>query len=229
MKRRTHFNVFSALLVILLFAIIACIFFLHSVGPSLPTVTETSVSVSSQQDTGKETDGPFAEEAEDFAPIFVGDSRTVGMRDALIKASVEDSSIYIAEAGEGWGWFTSAGIFTLRDYLNREPNRPVIFNLGVNDYVDIDSYIHTYQELTEEYPDTRFYFLSVNPVVDEQCAAVKNEDVAAFNQRLKETFPDQYLDCYTYLMANGYKTVDGLHYTAETYQTIYDYVMDKIE
>ena len=49
--------------------------------------------------------------------------------------------------------------------------------------------------------------------------------VEAFNSDIKDAFPDQYLDCYSYLIENGFQTVDGLHYTEETYQIIHDFAV----
>jgi len=34
-----------------------------------------------------------------------------------------------------------------------------------------------------------------------------------------------YIDTYSYLIAEGFNTVDGLHYTADTYKNIYEYAM----
>ena len=49
-----------------------------------------------------------------------------------------------------------------------------------------------------------------------------------FNAKLKESFPDQYLDCYDYLEQNGFSTVDDLHYTNDTYRAIHDYTVSAI-
>ena len=62
-------------------------------------------------------------------------------------------------------------------------------------------------QIFAEYPDASFYIMSVNPVGD-ACSGASNEEIRDFNAKLKESFPDQYLDCYDYLEQNGFSTVD---------------------
>ena len=44
-------------------------------------------------------------------------------------------------------------------------------------------------------------------------------------EKLKAAFGKRYIDTYTYLIKNGYSSPDGLHYHAESYRKIYNYVM----
>lgn len=155
--------------------------------------------------------------------IFVGDSRTVGMGNA-----VNDTCTYIGKDGEGYNWLTSVGTSQLAAALENSPSLPVFLNFGVNDPENISLYIDCYRSLMQSYPDTPFYLLSVNPLSDNTEFNTTNEMVELFNATLKDAFPDQYLDCYSYLKENGFETVDGLHYTKETYQSIHDFAVHQI-
>lgn len=160
--------------------------------------------------------------------IFVGDSRTVGMQAAVKESHPEDTCMFVAQSGEGYVWFRDTGMAQLEQCIAEDSSCPVILNLGVNDFKNIEDYIVLYQDLFDRYPDTDFYLLSVNPVMDELCTAVSNKDISAFNNRLKEVFPDRFLDCYTYLLSTSLETMDGLHYTSNTYNAIHEYVIEKL-
>ncbi|MCR1842696.1 SGNH/GDSL hydrolase family protein [Murimonas intestini] len=160
--------------------------------------------------------------------IFVGDSRTVGMQEAVKSFYPEDRCMFDAKSGEGYVWFRDTGMAQLESFISEAPDCPVILNLGVNDYKNINEYIELYQELFSSHPDTDFYIMSVNPVMDELCPAISNKIICDFNDKMKESFPDRYLDCYTYLLSTSLETMDGLHYTENTYIAIHDYVVGKL-
>ncbi|MDO5422630.1 MAG: SGNH/GDSL hydrolase family protein [Eubacteriales bacterium] len=156
--------------------------------------------------------------------LFLGDSRTAGMRNALAELGVSDPCSYLAKDGEGCYWLRNTALPELTARLDQEPDTIVITNLGVNDLTECASYLSLYHDLLERYPTTPFYIMSVNPASDD-CSMVANADIESFNQTMQDEFPDLYFDCYHYLMDNGYETVDGLHYTQETYAKIYDYAI----
>ena len=157
--------------------------------------------------------------------IFVGDSRTVGMGEA--EAEIQDSCTYIGEVGEGYRWFTESGLSQMEDAIKAHPDSPVVLNLGVNDLDAIEDYLALYQTFSSAYPDTDFYFLSVNPVT-EQAKHVTNMEIAAFNEKLKSAFPDQYLDSNVYLRSMEFESPDGVHYSYDTYRMIHDYAVRQI-
>lgn len=170
---------------------------------------------------------PQADAADASVPahqvIFVGDSRTVGMGNA-----VNDTCTYIGKDGEGYDWLTAVGASQLAAALESDPDVPVFLNFGVNDPENVSLYIDCYRSLMQTYPNTPFYLLSVNPLSDNTDFNTTNEMVELFNATVKDAFPDQYLDCYSYLKENGFETVDGLHYTQETYQSIHDFAVRQI-
>ena len=162
--------------------------------------------------------------------VFCGDSRTVLMSQTINKPEHE----YIAKSGQGYLWFRSTGMGLLQEYLNEHPKSNVVLNLGVNDVVNCSKYITLYRELFKMYPSTRFYIMSVNPVDDVNYPDIVNrhkstEEVEAFNRKMKETFPIRYIDTYSYLQTVGFETLDGVHYTDQTYWDIYHYAMEKMK
>ncbi|MDO4522605.1 MAG: hypothetical protein Q4B57_05590 [Eubacteriales bacterium] len=171
----------------------------------------------------QETEQSKSAAAAEHHLVFVGDSRTIGMRDAVM-----DSCIYIGAEGEGYDWFSSKGVNDLRQVLDADPVQKVIFNLGVNDPENISLYLTLYQELLTEYPKTSFYMMSVNPLDDNKGFNTTNAMIEDFNADLRESFPDHYLDTYSYLRNSGYETVDGLHYTENTYQQIHAFAVGSV-
>lgn len=113
-------------------------------------------------------------------------------------------------------------------HLPADPKQTVILNFGVNDPENISLYIDFYHAMEEDYPDTSFYYLSVNPLVDSENFNTTNEMISLFNATMKSAFPDNYLDSNVYLTGAGYETVDGLHYTEDTYRMIHNFVVDKL-
>lgn len=157
--------------------------------------------------------------------LFVGDSRTVGMRNAVNEADSSDTCTYIAEEGMGYDWFLSEGQNLLKDSLNQNPNQTVILNLGVNDLDSIYHYLNLYADLFSEYPQTSFYIMSVNPVEEEKAGEITNEQIQEFNYEMMVAFPTRFLDCYSYLLSEDFTTVDGLHYNDRIYRCIHHYAV----
>lgn len=155
--------------------------------------------------------------------IWVGDSRTVQMGDAM-----ENADYYIAESGEGYNWFSEDGLPLLREAIEASPDLPVIFNLGVNDYSSLHNYLTLYRSLMAEYPDTHFYYLAVYPIDPEVCIYITNEEIQDFNNHLKELSPDTYLDSYTFLVKNELLTYDGIHYPEEISRKLYQFATEAI-
>ena len=163
----------------------------------------------------------YEPEEKESLTIFVGDSRTVGMEQCI-----DDNSIYIAKVGEGYEWYDTYAKDVLEEVLeaNSEKDLSVIFNLGVNDLDNADKYVSAINELAEKYPAVELSYMSVNPVTK---TTVSNEQIQAFNSTIEKMLADNidYIDTYSYLIAEGFNTVDGLHYTADTYKNIYEYAM----
>ncbi len=162
--------------------------------------------------------------------IFVGDSRMVGMQKAIAPSDTK----YIAENGQGYTWLNSTAGVTLRYYLKSNPDVKVVLALGVNDLGNVKKYITYYKKLIKEFPKTKFYVLSINPVDEAKEAkygySVKNSQIETFNKKIyaDATLKSRYINTYKYLKSEGYTTRDGLHYTAAVYKKLYNYIVGKI-
>lgn len=158
----------------------------------------------------------------DHRVIFVGDSRTVGAHDALV--DTEDQCVFIGETGEGHAYLVERALPALYDAIADYPDAAVVFNLGVNDCENITLYLDTYEQVLADFPDTRFYFMSVNPVTEDS-EHVTNDDIKAFNRVLRAVFPDRYIDTYTWMTEGGFISTDGVHYAHRQYEAIHDYAV----
>lgn len=160
--------------------------------------------------------------------LIVGDSRTVGMDSAVSSSQAK----FIGKVSMGYSWLKSTAGPKVKQYLAGNSKLKVVFAFGVNDLGNISSYISYYKSLMKQFPDTEFYFLSVNPVNEKIASSkgytVKNSAIKSFNTKLKSAFGSKYINTYSYLTKNGFSTADGIHYTADTYLKLYNYVVKQI-
>lgn len=160
--------------------------------------------------------------------IFVGDSRTVGMQEAIHPSD----TLYIAKKGQGYSWLKSTGGVKLQYYLKANPDVKVVLALGVNDLGNINSYIAYYKKLIKNYPKTKFYVLSVNPVdkmkIAKRGLTSRYKTIASFNKKMQKTFSSRYIDTYKKMIADGFRTKDGLHYTSDENRKLYQTIIAKI-
>ncbi len=211
-------------------------------GNTLPS-DRTAQELTEEGSINPETDLTAAEESSGTIRkhqiIWVGDSRTLGLRDALHKTDRVDDDIFVGKVGEGVHWFQEEGIQEMDKAIREHPDLPVVMNLGVNDPQLADEYIETYRDVFKAYPDTTFYILSVNPldeefliedglVEDAVFEDINSLNVARMNVRLKEEFESRYIDSASYLKSDGFDTVDGLHFSTQTYLKIHDFVVKKL-
>ena len=187
------------------------------------TQAESAVQSLYIQQTETETEQQTEAPVQAAHYIWVGDSRTVQMGNAM-----ENADYYIAESGEGYNWFIETGLPLLKEAIAASPDLPVIFNLGVNDYSNLYNYLTLYRSLMAEYQDTCFYYLAVYPIDPEVCIYITNEEIQDFNAHLKELSPDTYLDSYTFITENELLTYDGIHYPAEVLRKLYQFTETEI-
>ena len=159
--------------------------------------------------------------------VFIGDSRTVGMQ-----MNCPDG-LYICKCGEGYKWLVSEETSQSVNQAARSSDI-FVFNLGVNDLHNVHLYADYIREFTEKYPGAMVAYMSVNPVDDQKAEEhryrVTDEQVVAFNEKLRELLPQDvlWIDTHDFLTEGGYETLDGIHYTAETYEDIYSYTINQI-
>ncbi len=167
-----------------------------------------------------------SEEAEIVGTIFIGDSRTVYMNETVDIEHTAENTFVVAEGGQGYAWLKNTAIPMVEQIRQEHPEYDrweYIVNLGVNDLYDINGYILLYQEMAE--PDNiDIILVSVNPV--KNYPRRDNADIEAFNAQLTDALNFEYIDTYTILTEEGFDTIDGLHYTEETNQRIYDLICE---
>ena len=158
--------------------------------------------------------------------LFVGDSRYKGME----KANATDEDVFICEVGEGYDY--------LINQMNNikyeiDDNTALIIGLGVNDLVNIDKYVDKINEMSQTF-DCQIYYMLGKPVDEEQETYsgyhIKNDDIDYFNQEIIDRLDENVIviDTNSYLNAIGFETQDGLHYTEETYENIYNYTKSQL-
>lgn len=178
---------------------------------------------------------------------FIGDSRTVGMQQALTtNGTLPDFTSFTAKVGQGYTWLSEQ-----RDLTTLSP-RILLLNPGVNDLGNCSKYQQLYETYANTcWKDCPIYIISVNPC-SAPCTSVTNASIEAFNTSMEafteaynaklptqspdienvpanaRTLPIHYIDTYHYLLETGYSSSDGLHYNAATYQRLYRYILEQI-
>ena len=160
---------------------------------------------------------------DDVNLIWVGDSRTVGM-----KAHLQNDDTYICKSSMGLSWLQDTAIHTLKEKV--QDNSIIIFNLGINDLYKLNQYVEYYNKIPEMFPNNMIVFMSVNPIDESQFEYIKNSKVKEFNETLEASFTDiVYIDTCTYLLENGFESFDGVHYGPSTSKDIRDFVINNLE
>lgn len=158
--------------------------------------------------------------------IWVGDSRTVGMKNAVSQGNNK----WICDIGKEYKWFVNTGIKSVNKILSDSDT--IVVNMGVNDIGNYEKYVSKLNELAaNDWSKAKnIIVMSVNPVDEAKCNGrynITNGQIEKFNSYLKSNLRKKitYVDTYTSLL-NHIETEDGLHYSSSTYQTIYSKIRD---
>lgn len=179
--------------------------------------------------------------------IFVGDSRTVGMHDAIEGSYINPidragtkntKDYYIAEVGMGYDWFVKSSTQnSIKSQIVK--NSAIIILLGFNgmDYYSGEKYATFVKSKASEWQQAgaTVYFVSVNPMDDAKAHNAKppypksltNSDVIRFNNELKTNLSGssiKYIDTYSQIKDTFSAPGDGIHYGNETYKKIYNII-----
>lgn len=188
--------------------------------PAPQAAQETDPAADNQlQETAEVT--PVTEVKNVAGVIFVGDSRFVQMQ-----ASVgENSCTWIAESAKGYKWFSENAVGRVDNCVGK--GSKILINLGVNDPHNIQNYLTLVNAKAAEWTSkgATVYYASVNPVWENPY--VTEEKVQSFNSQLQSGLSSDihWIDSHSYLNSIGYRLVDGLHFSTETYQNLYAYYM----
>lgn len=154
--------------------------------------------------------------------ILVGDSRFVQMQEAV----GVNYCTWIAEGGKGYTWLEEKAIPRIDGCVGN--GSKILINLGVNDTRNLQKYLTLINAKAAEWTalGATVYYASVNPVWENPYTT--KEQVEYFNTQMQNGLNAYYvhwIDSYSYLTSVGYKLVDGLHYSPETSQVIYAYLL----
>lgn len=187
--------------------------------------------------------------------IFVGDSRTDRMKKTLERDFGSSSTViwnvrFVCSSGKGLQWLKTEGGTQLMEIVNKNNSvqKPtaVIFNLGVNDLVNLSDYVTYMKELAPELTkrNCQLFYMSVNPgnskMMENTGHMIREESVIRqFNNTIRTRLAEDYtyIDAYNWLLDTGYgtnaggggvdvKVDDGLHYTTKTYKRIFQYCLN---
>ena len=170
----------------------------------------------------------------DTVVYFVGDSRTVHIKECLINGgalspegqnlnkSLDGRLEFVAESGEGIEWFQNTGLAELESKLktHKGKNNVIIFNLGVNDAASVtlrNNYEKIFKNIQERLKNIdstcKLYYANVYPLsektIDEHDgnALVTMNDVSQINTvigKICKTSNYTKLDLLDYLKQNGW-------------------------
>lgn len=163
--------------------------------------------------------------------IFVGDSRTGQMANAVGETAAWPGTAFVACFGGGVDWLSSAQAKKDVDqYVT--PGSVIILNYGVNDLSRHNDYIATINRYAQDWisKGATVYFASVGPVGDNEYGK-RNWAVEYFNNQLNNRLDARIgrLNLYAFLAGSGYTTqADGLHYDGATYAAMFQFLMQSI-
>lgn len=155
--------------------------------------------------------------------IFVGDSRTVGM-----KSAVNSNDVWSAKESIGLDWMKSTGIPQIENLISNGSS--IIILMGVNDLYKADSYISYINGKAKDWTGkgAKVYFVSVLPTKSSYDSL--NSEIDSFNSKMKSNLSSsvKYIDTNSYLKSTGFDSTDGLHYDNATYQKIYNHIKSNL-
>ena len=163
--------------------------------------------------------------------IFVGDSRTGQMANAVGGTAAWPGTAFLACFGGGVDWLSTAQAKKDVDqYVT--PGSVIILNYGVNDLSRHNDYIATINRYAQDWisKGATVYFASVGPVGENEYGK-RNWAVEYFNNQLNNRLDARIgrLNLYVFLTGSGYTTqADGLHYDGATYAAMFRFLMQSI-
>lgn len=163
--------------------------------------------------------------------IFVGDSRTGQMANAVGGTAAWPGTAFVACFGGGVDWLSTAQAKKDVDqYVT--PGSVIILNYGVNDLSRHNDYVAAINRYAQDWisKGATVYFASVGPVGENEYGK-RNWEVEYFNNQLNNRLDARIgrLNLYVFLTGSGYTTqADGLHYDGATYAAMFQFLMQSI-
>ena len=180
------------------------------------------------------------------ALIVVGDSRQNYIREYTSDyRRTHPNVMFIAKGGTRYDWMSGTAypqLVTMIQDIRKTSDKPiaVLFNHGINDLrgtdIVIDPYISFMNKIAPELLsyNCRLFYMSANPSNPVEMAGrfdrMTNMDaVREFNARIRSQLNDYtFIDMYSMMMRYGYKSYDGLHYSAASDRRYFSMYMKMI-
>lgn len=163
--------------------------------------------------------------------IFVGDSRTGQMSNAIGGPAAYPGTAFVSCYGGGNEWLSTQ---QAKKEIDRfvTPGSIIIVNYGVNDLSKHNEYIATINKYNQDWRSKGaiVYFATVGPVGENEFGK-RNWAVEYFNNQLCGRLDGSIgrIDLYSYLVMNGYiPTADGMHYSPDTYAGMFQFLMQSV-
>lgn len=163
--------------------------------------------------------------------IFVGDSRTGMMANAVGGSAAYPGTAFLACYGGGVEWLSTAAAKKEIDaYVT--PGSIIIINYGVNDLSKHGEYIKVINRYSQEWmaKGAAVYYASVGQVGENQYGK-RNWAVEYFNNQLFSHLNANIgrIDLYGYLAMTGYQTeADGIHFVPETSARMFAFMKSSV-
>ena len=139
-----------------------------------------------------------------------------------------DGTKFVAESSMGLDWLKSTGITAAQQYFGS--GTAVVISLGVNDLENADNYVSYVNSNASTWAKngSKIYFTTVNPCNGNYSNL--NDQISNFNSKIKSGLSSnvKVIDTYSYVISKGYSTTDGLHYSKDTSDLIYDYIKSNV-
>lgn len=156
--------------------------------------------------------------------VYIGDSRTEGLRDV----NSDSKNTFICLSSMGYDWMMSTAFPQAESYASS--GTAFVILMGVNDLYHQNSYISAINQKAAEWKKKGavVYFASVGPVQNDPYTS--NSEIESFNRALKNGLSSDvgYIDLYGELNKSGYQTVDGTHYTNALSKNIISFIGQQV-
>lgn len=156
--------------------------------------------------------------------VYIGDSRTEGLRDV----NSDSKNTFICLSSMGYDWMMSTAFPQAESYASS--GTAFVILMGVNDLYHQNSYISAINQKAAEWKKKGavVYFASVGPVQNDPYTS--NSEIESFNRALKNGLSSDvgYIDLYGELNKSGYQTVDGTHYTNAVSKNIISFIGQQV-
>lgn len=169
--------------------------------------------------------------------IIVGDSRTVGMAQALGATQVatdvycyNNYEYFIAKVGEGYNWLSSTAVNLINQYKTQKT--ALVFWLGINDYAMRNDQYNLYAQLIQSNAGgwgCDLYYGDITPLRNGK----DDTTIQTFNNTLKQRLAGgvTWISLWSLVKQMGdsaFAGSDTIHYNSDTSKAIYQQIKNSV-